>query len=410
MELDWDAWYGGKKGARSNHSRLGWPDSGRPVDNLPVVEMTMFRRIYIDNYKCLVNFELPLQELTLLMGPNGAGKSSVLEVVHSLRQLLRGVMKVTDPGVLPARSLTRWQRRPIQLFEVQVELGGDLLEYRLEVEHEEGTGRARVRYEGLTGDGKPLFFFNMGEVQLYRDDHSEGPSFPGDWSESALARVASRRDNERLTSFLAFIRRVLICGLYPASFATEARGEEEILARDASNFASWFQYVSLERPDLLPPYNAALKEVVAGFRGLRLERVGTDARALMVAFEEEGGQGYELRFDELSDGQRAVIALYGLLHLAVGQGYAILLDEPDNYVALAEIQPWLLNLADACGETLPQALLCSHHPELIDYLGRDRGLLVRRESSGVSVARPFEVRGEPGALKLSELVARGWER
>jgi len=38
----------------------------------------MLQRLYVDNYKCLVNFELPLQELSLLLGPNGAGKTSVL--------------------------------------------------------------------------------------------------------------------------------------------------------------------------------------------------------------------------------------------------------------------------------------------------------------------------------------------
>ena len=32
----------------------------------------MIKRIYIDNYKCFVNFELRLQELTLLVGRNGA--------------------------------------------------------------------------------------------------------------------------------------------------------------------------------------------------------------------------------------------------------------------------------------------------------------------------------------------------
>jgi predicted ATPase len=38
----------------------------------------MIKRIYIDNYyKSLVNFELQLQELTLLLGPNGVGKTSV---------------------------------------------------------------------------------------------------------------------------------------------------------------------------------------------------------------------------------------------------------------------------------------------------------------------------------------------
>jgi predicted ATPase len=50
----------------------------------------MIKRLYIDNYKSLVNFELPLRELTLLLGPNGVGKTSVLDVVFAMRLLLSG--------------------------------------------------------------------------------------------------------------------------------------------------------------------------------------------------------------------------------------------------------------------------------------------------------------------------------
>ena len=44
----------------------------------------MVKRVYIDNFKGLVNFELHLEELTLLLGPIGVGKSSVLEVMFAL--------------------------------------------------------------------------------------------------------------------------------------------------------------------------------------------------------------------------------------------------------------------------------------------------------------------------------------
>ena len=37
----------------------------------------MLTRIHIDNYKCLTNFDLPLDNLTLLAGANGCGKSAV---------------------------------------------------------------------------------------------------------------------------------------------------------------------------------------------------------------------------------------------------------------------------------------------------------------------------------------------
>ncbi|MCX7806889.1 MAG: ATP-binding protein, partial [Planctomycetota bacterium] len=99
-----------------------------------------------------------------------------------------------------------------------------------------------------------------------------------------------------------------------------------------------------------------------------------------------------------------------LIRLAAGRGYAVFLDEPDNYLALTEIQPWLIELADSCGKDLPQAVICSHHPELIDYLGGDSGLVLERETSGTTLVRPArELAIEGGGLKLSETIARGWK-
>ncbi|WP_437225983.1 AAA family ATPase [Planctomicrobium sp. SH661] len=369
----------------------------------------MIRRLYIDNFKSLVNFELPLQELTLLLGPNGVGKTSVLDVIFALRQLLSGSVKVTDKGIFPTPTLTRWQSIDLQVFELDVVLENHEYRYRVEVEHERATRKARISSERLELSGNPLFKFHQGEVRLYRDNHSEGPTFGGDWTESAMARVPPRNDNTHLTRFLEFIRKVIVCGLYPASFKAESATEDSVLDRDAANFAAWYRHLLLERQELVPEFTQALKEVISGFRGIRMEKVGLDTRALMVMFDQYKKK-YELRLDEISDGQRALIALYSLVRLASGQGYTLFLDEPDNYVALAEIQPWIIQVADACGGEVPQAVICSHHPELIDYLGGDRGMILDRESSGVTRAKPLADVATDGGLKLSEIVARGWQQ
>ena len=69
----------------------------------------MLKRIYINNYKCLVNFDLPLKELTLFSGANGAGKTAILDAIFALHRLLGGSAKVGDPEIFPARTLTCWQ-------------------------------------------------------------------------------------------------------------------------------------------------------------------------------------------------------------------------------------------------------------------------------------------------------------
>ena len=368
----------------------------------------MLKRLYVDNYRCLVNFTLELQELTLLVGPNGSGKSSVLDVLFALRQLLSGTGKVTDPDVFPARSLTRWQSRNLQIFEVAVSLAGEPdATYRLEVEHDPESRRARIILEALRVDSKPLFEFSHGEVQLYRDDHSLGSQYPADGSESAMARVAPRPANQRLTRFVDFLRGVSVCALNPKHFQAESVNEEPQLQPDGGNFASWYRHQIQERQDRILDVLEALRKVVEDFQSIRMEKVGSEARAFLAVFEGRNGR-YELRLDELSDGQRALIALYALVHLA-GEQDVLFLDEPDNFVALAEIQPWLIALSDACGTRPRQAVLCSHHPELIDYLGSEAGVLLKRESSGSITTRRLSEIPLEGGLKLSEIIARGWE-
>jgi len=46
-------------------------------------------------------------------------------------------------------------------------------------------------------------------------------------------------------------------------------------------------------------------------------------------------------FADLSDGQRQLIVLYTILESLRNETYSVLLvDEPDNFISLREIQPW----------------------------------------------------------------------
>ncbi len=373
----------------------------------------MIKRIYVDNYKCFVNFELRFEPLTLLLGRNGAGKTSVLDIMFALRELLSGRVKISDEGIFPANTLTAWQTNRFQTFQLDTDVDGDVFSYRLVVEQNQAERMFRIKEESLK-DGERNFLFNcqLGEVQLYRDDLSPGPKYSVDWSESALARIPARHDNTRLTKFLDFMRGVVVCGMYPASFQAEIVEYEEMLNRDASNFASWYQHQQLENPDSIEKFKRKLEEVIDGFDSARLEKTGSSRRAFRISFLEEGKQKYELSLNEISDGQRALLALYALTELYSGTKNPLYLDEPENYVSLAEIQPWLIELYDRCGESIPQAVICSHHPEVINYLGSIHGVLLNREQSGATRVNDLSdvISGDAEVgITLSEIIARGWE-
>jgi ABC-type glutathione transport system ATPase component len=118
--------------------------------------------------------------------------------------------------------------------------------------------------------------------------------------------------------------------------------------------------------------------------------------------------GARFFFHELSDGQRCLICLYTILHFLLAKGATVLLDEPDNFVALREIQPWLMAATDISEEANAQLLLISHHPEILNQWAPGGGVQFVREGGGP--VRVVEFRGDPTSpLTPSELVARGWE-
>ncbi|MEW5986643.1 MAG: AAA family ATPase, partial [Chloroflexota bacterium] len=283
-----------------------------------------------------------------------------------------------------------------------------IYKYELAIEHFEEKSRTRIKYERLWFDSKPLLQFVEGEAQLYRDNHSEGPKFPFDWERSVLATIPARRDNTRLTWFRERLRRFLIVQVNPTLMISESTGEEPDPSPYLENFASWYRYIYQDQAKAFL-ITQALKEIWERFDNFKFAIAGEQHRILMLSFSGNGdrSKSIEYRFDELSDGERTLVALYTLLYAADSGDYTLLIDEPENFVALPEIQPWLVTLYDLCNEGKLQALLISHHPELIDYLASSAGYWFERQGNTPVRVKRITDSIETG-LPVSELVARGW--
>ncbi len=360
----------------------------------------MLKRLYIDNYKCLTNFEIRFEELTLLLGPNGCGKSAIFEVAGKLRDFIRGDARVGE--LFPSTDLTHWSTKPEQHFELEIDISGGRCLYRLVVEHKPEIRFARVMREELLFDDKPLFVFENGEVQLYRDDHSEGPRYSFDSTRSGLALVADGHDNTRLSAFRDQVRRFVTLFLEPKRMSNGSVSDTDMLSSGGENFASWYQGRLQEDPRRVFEAMDQLRDVLPGFVDLRLVQKGSDYRELQAEFFSADVESSSIyRFDQLSDGQRALIVLY-LLLFADDTERTLFLDEPDNFITLPELQPWLAELEDGCGDNLPQAILISHHPEAIDFLS-DKAAWLGRDPE--SHTRILDIKNDT-MLKTSELYAQ----
>jgi len=375
----------------------------------------MITRLFIDNYRCFVNFEFKPESLCLLVGDNGVGKSSILDVIELLRDFIGGQISIKAFG---SDTLTRWQSLLLQSFTMEVRINARKYIYDLVIEHEPQRGQRRVNRESLVLDGKPLYLAQLDnaqlKAQLFKDNHSKGPVVFLDWTRSGIGVLQAGPENTNLCEFRDFIRRIIVVGFLnpdPRLMVAASDDEANALGRHGESFVSWYRSVALEYPAAVADLTQTLRELFPGFSALTLPESG-DKRVLKAQFrppEKAGKSRYdEFAFNELSDGQRCLIILYALLYVYREKPGMLLLDEPDNFIALREIQPWLALLEEICEEAgaSSQALVASHNPELINYLGAARSLKMERPTGGG--ARISEFQAVDG-LSPAETVARGWD-
>ncbi|RYZ39851.1 MAG: hypothetical protein EOO71_18440 [Myxococcaceae bacterium] len=363
----------------------------------------MLERLYVDNFRCFVNFEWKPGRLALLLGKNGSGKTSILDVLWNVRELV--VRGVEARRMFPGSSRTRWDTRLEQRVELDVRLEGELYKYSLVMEHSEAEPwESRVGSESLTCDDMALMEFDRGRLTV-REGKSGAHGTLGVRTESSgLSALGPFQETPRLARFKKWFEEdVWYFRPDPRRMTGRTDGASSFLEVGLHNFASWYPSLVIEDLDRGIRIQEDLAEALPGFKSLTVDKARLQ---LMARFAGRKGKPYSVSFEDLSDGQRALIALYTLRHTVLKPGRLIIFDEPDNYVALREIQPWLMAMAEAADEEQTQVWFVSHHPEFLNQLAPSNGILFFRHEEGPSRIEPFQ--GRPG-LNSAEVVARGWE-
>jgi energy-coupling factor transporter ATP-binding protein EcfA2 len=366
----------------------------------------MLKHLKVDNFKCLDGLDLELGDHALLMGLNGTGKSTVVEVLERLRRFLVAGEKARD--CFPASTRTRWSSASTEPQRFELFLEKDV-EVNIELSAPDEEGIVRVMKEVVRAPGASLErrLGAPARVEYGPDDADNGTVLvPEELAALPLVTLGRGRSGSgTLLGVILAVANIRPFRLAPTQMEALASAPTGVLAPDGANFAAWLLMIDRHFPERREAIERQIATVLPGFRQFSLVPEGEQFR---LVTEWRGASGKTGRFDftELSDGQRLIAVLAGIAVAAESEGRAgtLVLDEPDNYVALPEIQPLLLSLMD---QPRIQLIVASHHPEIIDMMAKDYGIVFVREDDigpvrvGRWLAAPDEV------LTPSELVARG---
>ncbi len=369
----------------------------------------MITRLYANNYRCLVAFEAKLDSFGVLCGPNGAGKSSVFDALDLLRNLGtgNGVLGGTGERDVPQLEFTRWLDSRFQEFELSLNVDGHSFEYALHLEHATEFEKPRVVHERALCDQRPLFERDLDGVRFMRADGNQA-TFPLDWRQAALAAIEPRGLHISALGLLQTeLAKLLIVRPNPRSMDPESKAEAKHPDLSMTNLTSWYRSLSQEQ-EWTDTLRTALRDVWPDFRSFKQVDAGLNAKALQLRFEENGHKPVYLFFDQLSDGERALVGLYMVRSaLESGAVRTVLVDEPDNFVGLPELQPWVLSMRELLDDQ-HQLLLISHHPEILSNAGQANGrYLWRDHHSAPTRIGPLNT---PDGMTAGEAIARGGVR
>jgi AAA15 family ATPase/GTPase len=366
----------------------------------------MLSRIYIDNFRSLVNFELSFDSINLFLGANGSGKSTVFDAIFKIQNLISGTVKVETLFFI--FDCCRWQTSKVHNFEIEIEGNGGKYKYELSVQYNEHQ-KPFIAHELLWFNNQPLLKFELGSAYLYDDDYKEISRVSSfDSAQSFLPLLTPTSNNQKLIWFRLHMFRLTVVQITPSLMTGTSDQEHLNPSFRMENYVSWYRHISQDQGKIFELTNV-LRDVLDRFVSFKFERFSETNYGLKLVFENEidNKKTIEYYFNELSDGQKVLIALYTLIYGNQNEEYTLCIDEPENFLALPEVQPWLDKLYDLCSEKKLQAILISHHPKLINFLAADAGYWFERKGSSPVRVKRIKDEDDTG-LPISDLVERGW--
>jgi energy-coupling factor transporter ATP-binding protein EcfA2 len=315
----------------------------------------------------------------LSVGKNGAGKTAIAEILQIFQRIGRGQanllpLREDNVEISPIISKESFSfgndKVPLQL-EIEAEISGHLYFYKIVVDLPAGFSYLRVKEEILSIDGSQQFEREVADIHFSQRQQTP---FNFDWHSIYFPafQAKEKERNNLVEQFKHWLKRMLIISPVPRNMDAALRHKASYLQPDCSNIAEWYADLLERNPDAYGDVKSNyLKIAFPDFDGLRFEQNEFGIRYLKAYFSQEGKKT-AIQFDKLADGEKCVILAALVLAASQADNGPILCfwDEPDNFLALSEIEHFISILKKRFLQK-GQIIMSSHNPETIVRFSED---------------------------------------
>ncbi|MDR0881153.1 MAG: ATP-binding protein, partial [Candidatus Adiutrix sp.] len=327
----------------------------------------MLKDIYIDNYRRFINSKIVFGETALIAGKNGAGKTTLVSLLAKIKRFIINTDSTGHiDGLVTFADLPHWRKsdrgRAETHFILTFSVSGTIYTYELKIQHNFLELKGRISHEKLSIASDVLYEYDSVKEKntsyVTTDDGREF-SYGVDWNHSGLL-VASRVCSKIRNFIEAISNEFHIFILAPDSPARDKDSSQ--LDISGNNFSQWYSKM-LQRDievanGVLNSYKDFLPNVGRAFI--------SDKGEFTISEKAEGKQQFEIAFSELSTGQQKLCIYYAIFKM-LPDASTLVLDEFENHLSPAELQP-LYDLAQKeQDERDLQIILVSHHHKTLNW-------------------------------------------
>ncbi len=355
----------------------------------------MIKRMFINNFRCFLNFEfLPGSENSLLLiGHNGAGKSTVLEVLQILQRIAKGdnIAKADDrkKALIDVDDFGfQGTEVPIR-FEIEVILKDRVYRYELALELPLNFKLPRVSHESLQVDGEFRFKRELANMSVFPLNRSSG-QFSLDWHSIGLPIIQRTSDSDPVAIFKDWLSEMILLSPIPSLMTDEAINDNnEHIKMHGENIASWISNILATYPRAYGSMEKFYKTFFPDFSHFVFDPTGKNTKELELRFANDAKK-FSSSLTRLSDGEKCILLGAAVYADAKEQDCPFCFwDEPNNYLDVSILDQFFRLFRKEFAARKGQFIVISHDLETVGGFNDENTWLFERRTHLESTVPPI---------------------